>query len=281
MTMDADTPIAELENWTRNYFELLGVMPEDQELFMVSPDTPVADALAQMNEHGYSQLPVSPDDKTAIGVFSYETYSQAVLAHARKASKNKPFDPQSLTVSDCMGPKTRTANVNDPFNDWFEDLDRQGFILVTAHGRVQAIVTPTDVRKYLYKVASPYVLVADCEFALRAIIRSLISADSIAECARTCLAEEYPADKVPTQLEAMTLSAYARIITDGRWNHFDRVFGTNRDNTRSRLTKLVQVRNKLFHHRGDVSPIEYEDLVSDRDWLRAKVDSLPRGGKPK
>jgi hypothetical protein len=77
----------------------------------------------------------------------------------------------------------------------------------------------------------------------------------------------------------MTLSNYARIITDGRWTHFDRVFGTNRDNTRSRLTKLVQVRNKLFHHRGDVSPIEYEDLVSDREWLRVKVDVLPRGDK--
>lgn len=275
--MDADAPTV-ARHHARNSFELLGIMPEDQELLMVRPDLPVAKALAAMQAHGYSQLPVSGDGRKALGVFSYKTYAEAIVANVRKASRNKPFNPLTLTVGDCMARKSRSANVHDPFTDWLEDLERQGFILVTAHGRVQAIVTPADVVKYLYDVASPYVLVADCEFALRAIIRSAVSPAVLAECASTCLKDKYAGKKIPLRLEDMTLDDSALVITYGRWNHFDGIFGTNRDNTRSRLTKIVHVRNKLFHHRGEVSPLEHEDLVNDRDWLRAKVDGLPRGG---
>lgn len=79
----------------------------------------------------------------------------------------------------------------------------------------------------------------------------------------------------------MTIDDYIHIVTDGRWSHFEPVFGVNRDTTRQRLEKLRDLRNELYHHRGDASPDEHRELAGDRAWLRAKLDiaqALPPSG---
>lgn len=278
MTKEPEESTAQPENWTRNYFELLGVMPEDQDLLMVPPETAVADAIDLMRTHRFSQLPVSRDGRRAIGVFSHQSYANAVVDRARKAPGNRVFNPLSLTVGDCTVAIPRFANVHNAFTTWLDDVDAQGFALVAAHDRVQAMITPTDLLTYLHKVASPYMLVADCEFALRSIIQRVLSPDQLAEGATKCLKSKYLPERLPTRLIDMTLDDYESIITNGCWSHFEKVFGRNRENTRPTLERLVKTRNKLFHHRGDVTPLEHDDLISDREWLRVKVESLPREG---
>jgi len=207
-----------------------------------------------------------------LGVFSHRSYAKSIVTQSKKASPSKPFDPLSLTVGDSMTEVPRFARVTDLFTQWFDDLDKHDFLLVGDPARLQAIVTASDLVQYLYRVASPYVLVADCELSLRAIIRLVISEEMIADFARQNLTNSYRDGKAPTVLRDMTLNDYIRIVTDGRWTHFEPVFGRNRDNTRSRLERFRDLRNQLYHHRGDVSPEEHESLADDRAWLRAKLD---------
>jgi CBS domain-containing protein len=277
MVDDSDTPAG--SEYSKRLFEVLSVIPADQRLVTVPPDTQVADAIAVLDKHGFSQLPVV-NDGGVLGVFSYRSYARAVLAQTRKASANKPFNPLSLTVGDCMAESPRFARVTDLFTHWFDDLDRYDSLLVGDVDRLQAIVSAHDVVRYLYRVASPYVLVADCEFSLRAIIHLLVSDDMLTDCARQCLTEKYPADKIPVGLSDMTLDDYVRIVTDGRWSHFEPAFGRNRDYLRSRLDKLREVRNQLFHHRADVTPEEHESLAADRAWLQAKVKIVEGHQRP-
>jgi CBS domain-containing protein len=268
MADDSETPPG--SEYSKRLFEVLSVIPEDQQLVTVPPDTPVGDAIALLEKNVYSQLPVV-NEGSVLGVFSYRSYTRAVLAHTKKAPAGKPFNPLSLTVGDCMAESPRFARVTDLFTHWFEDLERHDALLVGDPNRLQAIVTAHDVVRYLYRVASPYVLIADCEFSLRAIIRLVITPDALATCAQQCLAEKYPADKIPVVLTDMTIDDYVRLVTDGRWSHFEPVFGRNRDYLRSRLDRLRELRNQLFHHRADVTPEEHEGLAEDRAWLQSKV----------
>jgi len=263
--------LSESDEWPKKLFELLSVIPGDQTLVTAGPDTAVRDALGLLDKHGFSQLPVV-NGQRVLGIFSHRSFARAVVAQSKKASPSKPFDPLSLTVGDSMTEVPRFARVTDLFTQWFDDLEKHDFLLVGDPARLQAIVTATDLVRYLYRVASPYVLVADCELSLRAIIRVVISELVIADYARQHLADSYRDGKTPTALRDMTLNDYIRIVTDGRWNHFEPVLGRNRDNTRSRLEKFRDLRNQLYHHRGDVTPEEHESLADDRAWLRAKLD---------
>ena len=58
------------ERSLRDLFHRVGrILPEDQELFTVTPDTHVRDALALMKKHIISQVPIVAGDDV-LGVFS-------------------------------------------------------------------------------------------------------------------------------------------------------------------------------------------------------------------
>ena len=48
-----------------------------------------------------------------------------------------------------------------------------------------------DFLRYLYQVASPFVMVSEIELALRALIRSALSPEQIATAALRCLASAF------------------------------------------------------------------------------------------
>jgi hypothetical protein len=66
-----------------------------------------------------------------------------------------------------------------------------------------------DFLRYLYRVASPFVLVSEIELALRALIRIALTPEQLAETARRSLAPVYGGeDRVPISLEEMTFDPY-------------------------------------------------------------------------
>jgi len=277
MTTQADVRIGDGGAFAKRIFEILSVIPVNQELVTVGVSTPVGEAIALLDKHGYSQLPVM-NGRKMLGIFTYRSYALAIVAQSRKGYATKPFDPLSLTTGDCMSAVPRFARVTDLFTSWFDEIDSQDFLVVGDPTRAQAIVTACDVVNYLYKIASPYVLIADCELALRAIISIVMPPAVLITAVPQCLADKYPANKVPTSLMDMSLGDYVRIVIDGRWTSFDPIFGLSRNNTRTRLEKLNELRNEVFHNRRDVTPDEHKDLADDREWLRSKVEiagSLP------
>ncbi len=263
---------------TAVFHRLNSVLPENQRMVTVTPETKASEALQVMRQHGFSQLPVIVGNEV-LGLFSYRSFGHAVLAVPAEAG-SRPTSPLDLTVDECIE-KAEFARVTDEFSRWFDALDSHDAVVVGEPDRLLGIVTAMDVLRYLYGVASPFVMVAEIELAIRALIRCAADETVLTECARTALSSTYEPEPPPIELEEMTFHDYLQIIGDGRnWSHFEAVFGGTRQRTRARLEQMNKLRNSVFHFRK-VTPEEYERLADHRDWMLMKAraaEARAKGG---
>ena len=135
------------------------------------------------------------------------------------------------------------------------------------------ILTPMDFLRYLYNVASPFVLVSEIELALRALIGIALAPDKLAAVARRALASAYGGeDKVPISLEEMTFDNYQSIISrDDTWNLFEPFFRGTRTRTSAKLKEVGAIRNDLFHFKREIILRDHETLAAHRNWLLNKI----------
>jgi hypothetical protein len=128
-----------------------------------------------------------------------------------------------------------------------------------------------DVLRYLYEVASPFVLVAEMELGLRALMRRAVTDEKLAECAKTSLSKLYAPESLPITLEDMTFHDFVQVIGDGRnWPMFEPVFRSTRERTRAKLEEMSDLRNGVFHLRKP-SVEDYERLCTFRDWVLTRA----------
>lgn len=256
---------------TELFHRLNSVIPDDQKLLTVEPEMPVADALDLLDKHRFSQVPVVVG-REVLGIFSHQTFAQAVMTQSLAAPQNRKFDALELTVEDCMDPKPSFAHVTDEFVEWFDVIDRNNSILVGSPDRLLGIVTAMDILRYLYRVASPFVLIGEVELALRALMSIAVDPETLFACAHECLKDKYDANSMPTELHKMSFNDYIQIVGDGRrWPHFEPYFGGSRRRTRAKLEQLRDIRNVIFHFRREITVEEYESLASNRDWMLRKA----------
>jgi CBS domain-containing protein len=249
---------------TSVFHRLSSVLPESQELVTVAPDTTAADALRLMGKHGYSQLPIVHDAEL-IGVFSYRSFSRGVLKTDHRVN------PTTLAVTE-FSEQVPLARLTDEFQGVITSLDGQDAVLVVEQNKLLAIVTPIDILNYLHDVAGPYVLAAESELAIRALIGQCVSADQLILCAKNSLSQLYKDGDVPTTVEAMTVNDYAQIIGDGRnWPNFEPIFGGTRQSARSKLERLRDLRNDLYHFKKTMTSDDYNELLALREWLLLRV----------
>jgi CBS domain-containing protein len=244
-------------------------LPENQEVVSVQPDLPAVEALNQMASRGFSQLPIVVG-KEVLGLFSYRSFSRAVINLCQNALATEPPALSELTVEDCRE-DANFARVTDEFHKWFEVIDKYDAVLVGDPDRLQGIVTAMDVLRYLYGVASPMVLVAEVELALRGLMRLAVDSVTLGDCAAECLTKYNPA-KRPSRLEDMVFSDYIQIIgAEPCWPYFRPLFGGTRTRTVAKLDQLRQIRNTVFHFTRKLQTDEYATLASGRDWLLLKA----------
>jgi len=269
---------AEHHSVTEMFHRLNSVLPIDQKIISVLPETPVQEALELLNKHGFSQLPVMVDQQV-LGLFSYRSFSHAVIKLSGDR-RNQKFDPREMFVEDCIE-KPTYARVSDEFRAWFDAIDKQDAILVGDPNRLQGIVTAMDILRFLYGVASPFVLIEEIELSLRALIRLAVGQDELVACAKTCL-KQYTEENLPTDLEYMTFNDYLQIIGDGRnWDRFQPIFKGDRVRTRAKLEQVRDLRNDVFHFRREITTEDYETLSALRDWMLLKAtaaEARTKGG---
>ncbi len=268
----AASSASEMNSVTELFHRVNSVIPDAQTLLTIEPEMLVEDALRLLQENCFSQLPVVVGNEV-LGLFSYRTFSLKVLEYSQQASaSNRKFDPLTLTVEECMDPRPDFAHVTDEFVDWFDAIDRCDAVLVGSPDRLQGIVTAMDILRYLYEVASPFVLIGEVELALRALIQMAVDGETLEACARQCLKDIYEPGKIPTELHEMTFNDYIQIVGDGRgWAHFEKHLGGNRLRTRAKLEQLRDVRNLIFHFRREITVEEHQTLAANRDWMLRKV----------
>ena len=262
-------PFGDFQAVTALFHRLNNVLPEAQQIVSVAPDNLAVEALKKLKGHKFSQLPVIVG-REVLGLFSYRSFANAVVTLGQNTSKNQKFDPLELLVEDCLE-KPTFARVTDEFVEWFDFIDRHDAVLVGEPNRLQGIITAMDILRYLYGVASPFVLVGEFELALRALIQMAVDLPTLAACAKECLKDKY-GDQPPTRLEDMTFNDYVQIVGDGRsWNHFQRLLGGNRARTRAKLEQMRDLRNVVFHFKRGITVEEYETLAAGREWMLLKA----------
>jgi CBS domain-containing protein len=258
-TIDPPRSVAEI------FHRLNRVLPDDQCMVTVTPTTKVSEALKLMKKGGFSQLPVV-EGKAVLGIVSFKSVAEGVVRMGK--SKNEPAD---MPVEEFIE-KVQFARVTDEFDTIFDWLDRDNAVLVGEPDRLQGIVTAMDVLRYLYGVANHYVLIAEIELALRALIAIAVQGEVLTECAKRSLGSKYEEGHIPTSLSEMEFNDYIQLVGHGEnWKLFAPVFGGMRETTRTKLEEIRDLRNDIFHFRRELTWEDHEKLVEHRDWMLLKA----------
>ena len=240
------------------------ILPEDQLIISVPPDTLAGDALKIMKEHGFSQLPVVERD-SVLGLFSYRAFALEIAN-----SSDPKLDAISLPVEEFLEhDKPEYARLSDEFRGLITTLDMKDSVLVSGPENLLAILTPMDVLRYLYSVANGFVLIEEIEVTLRALIMEAVpDPETLTNCVVTALSAKYKDREMPQRVDEMTFDEYIGLLRDGRnWPHFLPVFGGTRDRVRGKLEPIRDLRNDIFHFRRDLTAEDHQQLSACRDWL--------------
>lgn len=250
------------------------VLPDAQTLVEATPEMTAREALAMMDAHGFSQLPIV-SDAGVIGVFSYRSFARGVA----KAGAEREI--AALPVTEFVE-RLRFARTTDAFDDLLDVLASDDAVLVGSPSRLLGIATPMDVLRYLYELADAYVLLQEIELALRELMRRSTTLSQLEECAAKSLARRYSLEHVPRELEDMTFYDYLNILGRGdTWDIFEDTFGRGvRKRLASMLKGVHELRNDAFHFKRKLTVEDHEELKRARDWLlmRIQVSSRRAGG---
>lgn len=249
------------------------VLPEDQALVTVPPETTAREAIVIMTDHGFSQLPVVAAGRV-IGVFSLRSYATETAQMSLVELNRQRIAPGDLRVDECLE-QMQFARVADEIDDLFGAMDRDNGLIVGTHDNPLGILTPMDFLRYLHGVSAPFLYLSEIELALRAIIRGATTDEVLAEIANATLAQHYAPDSPPMALEEMTFDNYVSILGyAAAWGRFEGVVGPSRPRLAGKLRYIRDLRNVVFHFKRTLTLEEIQNLRAYRRWFLAKVEQL-------
>jgi CBS domain-containing protein len=258
------------------FHDVGSVFPGEVRIVSVTPQTPAGDALKLMLEKRFTQLPVMENGEV-LGVFSLWSLAQNLVLSPGIKVENLL---KSMEVGELMEQLPKVT-VKESVHSILGLLERHDAVLVDSPHGLQAVATSSDVLRYFYKVARPYILLQEIELALRNLIELCAPDEKLKECVDRALAKSYEARywSVPTNLKEMSFEDYrAIIICSANWPVFEALLGHNRDLVSAKLERLREIRNEVFHFRSDISLLDHQHLATSRDWLLGKLKrGLPAG----
>jgi predicted transcriptional regulator len=257
---------AELKLISGLFHRINRILPEQQILLTFPPEMSAGEAVSLLKRFGYSQAPVVVSG-SVLGIFSYRSFSLRCATFSLSDTQKQKRAPHDFAVEECLE-QFPYVRVSEEIESVFDVMDRNNGILVGTPELLQGILTPMDVLRYFYGVASPFVMISEIELTLRALIRNAMSAAELAECAFKALEQLYGADKVPKNLEEMTFDNYRSIISHGvNWPRFEPVLGINRARISAKLAEIGEIRNDIFHFKREITSRDHE-IIRNRSWLK-------------
>jgi CBS domain-containing protein len=270
MTVWPDAEAWEQDSSFVGMFHLVNsLLPDEQSVLSVPPDTRARDALQLMQQYGFSQLPVMEGD-LVLGVFSYRSFAKRVTELGR-------MDLDLLEVDDCIE-DLEFVRVTDELERMFLHLDRDGAVLVGDPDRLFAVATSTDVIRYLYRLTHPFVLIQEIELVLRRLVTAVVSKEDVGKYIRRAVSSNYKGreDKIPAQLEVLSCAELVQTVIH-RENYvevFCKVLGRNRDSAWGYLGQISGIRNEVFHFRKPITDGDVQILDNARTWLLRKARAI-------
>jgi predicted transcriptional regulator len=269
--LDHSSAATELDLASELFHRINRVIPQNQSVLSIRPDCRVREAVSLMRKYGYSQVPVVENGEV-LGVFSFRSFAREAASATLEEWTKQKCAPGDLPVDEFLE-QFEFARVTEEMIRVFDAMERDNGVLIGTPERLVGILTPMDFLRYLYQVASPFVMVSEIELALRALIRIALSKEQITEAAKRCLSSAYRGDgEVPTSLEDMTFDNYHALISHGdNWTEFEPVFGGTRTRTSAKLKEIGAIRNDLFHFRREITVEDHQALAGHRNWLLNKI----------
>lgn len=275
----------------------------------------VGDALKQMIQHDYSQLPVVDDQGRPQGIITSDSILHGL--------SNFGVTINQLYVKDVMS-RVRSFR---PENDLFELLDslRDAYavLIIDNDGILTGIVTDYDTADYFRGRAEDIMLIEDIERTLRDfVLAAFPDAQASQEDVRlsqainkiTALPQNQRQFKEaileylklehngfrlnvsslniayakiteevskPKNFDQLSFSEYAALFfSEDRWSQYQKAFTLDKAAIRKLLEDVRQTRNKLAHFSGEVTEIERSRLRFCIEWLQrhqnAVNDAFPK-----
>lgn len=260
-----------LESITDLYYLVSNLVSEQRQFSNIPHDMSITEAIRIMDEIGISQIPVKSWN-TLIGVFSYRSFCRTIL------EMDGEIDPNELIGDMSVGEFVEQhpfVNDDDYWESIITHLESGNCVLVGNRENFRASITPMDVVVFLYKVAKPFVAVAEIELSIRRMITSCVDRETLQDCFQNSLSQLYSPDNLPTCVTEMTFNDYVQVICDGRnWVHFEPFFGNSRGmrrHTRNYLIRIGELRNDIFHFRRLIGEDDIRFLNTKRDWFQNKA----------
>lgn len=171
--------------------------------------------------------------------------------------------------------------VKDSVHAILGQLERHDALLVDSPHGLQAVATSSDVLRYFYRVARPFILLQEIELALRNLIEICAPGEKLTQCIDLALAKAFQArNRHVVDLKEMSFEDYRTIVTcTANWPLFEVLLGHNRDLVSAKLERLREIRNEVFHFRSDISLLDHQHLATSRDWLLGKLKRAQLAGK--
>ncbi len=249
------------------------LLPENQDLVVVSPDCPAAEALALMSAHNYSQVPVV-SGQVVLGAFSYRSFARGVLE-----TQGEKTHPLELPVDEFTEELT-IVHITAELDSIFDALDSKGAVLVGEPDHLVGILTGVDALRYLHDLAEQFVQLQEIEQAIRAVISRAVTPEQLKDCIQRSLGSLYTnrEEQMPKLLVEMSFAEYVSVIGDGRnWPQFQPILGSERSRVRARLERIADLRNDVFHFKRELSSDDRSQLVASRNWLLRKLQLADQG----
>lgn len=268
---EASEVATESQSIAEQFHRVASLIPADANLTVASPETSVNEAISLMRERGASQLAIVLADKV-LGVFSYRSLADRVLEIDRTGK-----DIGELPIVE-FAIHCRFMQPSDNWESVLDYLEEAEVVLVGSQEDLQGYVTALDVLRYLYEIASPFVMIAEIELALRRIIQTTTDNAEFQECVKNSLSHFYGEDRAPKSPLEMTFNDYIQVFNDGRnWPLFREVFGStdwHRKRVRDNLEQVRQLRNVVFHFTRQLNREDLETLAKHRNWLLLRATTF-------
>lgn len=264
------------------FHQVHSLIPDNQEILTIKPDTRVVDALKLMQKYRYSQLPVVVG-KAVLGVFSYRSFSERALTK-QKSIKGEWLG--ELPVEDFLE-EYEFVHGSQDWNRVAGYLNQDDAFFVGNRDRMEGLVTTVDVLDYFREIATPFIILAEIEQSLRKTIQACIAEDELPLALERSLSSAYTKDDrvkegaegkeggIPQSLDELTFDNYAQIISNNdNWLYFVPMFGDSpraRKQTNDKLRQLRNWRNDVFHLKRRLESWEVDTLGEHRSWLQRRM----------
>lgn len=257
------------ERTLKDLFHLVRkVIPVEQELITITSEETVDVAFSLMKDKALSQLPVV-EGSEVLGVFSYRSFADGVRNLPEKEMSSILSLPVEVFIEDL-----KFVGITDELPGLINELDLKDAVLVGGQENLLGIVTTIDALRYFYEVASAYVILQEIELSIRELIRIALTPPELSKCIGRSLSQHYKNQNrdLPTLLEELTFNDYVQIIRfQGTWKYFKPVFGGSVGITYTKLKKLPDLRNDIFHFKREITIEEHDILRDRRDWLSQRI----------